>query len=281
MEKVFDSVSFVAALSNELIAGFEKAGKATTPASVGAAREHAVREKLEKILPGQVGIGSGFVFDSYGHTSKQTDIIIYEKGICPVFSIEGTPETTYYPCEGVIAIGEIKSTLDTDGIIDSFSKVESVKKNRRYVKDSINWRKYFSTLVTYGAEEERYSQTDKPFDQIYGFILCQSFGLKDDTILEKFKEETFKRDAYLLPNLIVSLNNGMVMWNDSASKHICYDAHNADSLFLSNRATGCFQFLLSQLNTYIVSGRSTATLPFDKYILDSAFSTFQGTFVNL
>lgn len=135
MEKAFDSVSFVAALSNELIAGFEKAGKATTPATVGAAREHAVREKLEKILPGQVGIGSGFVFDSYGHTSKQTDIIIYEKGICPVFSIEGTPETTYYSCEGVIAIGEIKSTLDTDGIIDSFSKVESVKKNRRYVKD--------------------------------------------------------------------------------------------------------------------------------------------------
>lgn len=281
MEKTFDSVNFVADLSNELIAGFEKAGKATTPATVGAAREHAVREKLEKILPGQVGIGSGFVFDSYFHTSKQTDIIIYEKGICPVFSIEGTPETTYYPCEGVIAIGEIKSTLDTDDIIDSFSKVESVKKNRRYVKDSINWRKYFSTLVAHGAEEERYSQSENPFDQIFGFILCQSFGLKDDTILEKFKEETLKRDACLLPNLIVSLNNGMVMWSDSASKHIYYDAHNADSLFLSNTATGCFQFLLSQLNKCIMRGRSTATLPFDKYILDSALSTFQGTFVNL
>lgn len=281
MEKTFDSGSFVADLSNELIVAFEKAGKATTPATVGAVRERAVRERLEKILPGQVGIGSGFVFDSYGHTSKQTDIIIYEKGICPVFSIEGTPETTYYPCESVIAIGEIKSTLDTDDIIDSFSKVESVKKNRRYVEDSFKWRKYLSTLVAHGAMNECYSQTDKPFDQIYGFILCQSFGLKDDTMLEKCKEEISKRDAYLLPNLIVSLNNGMVLWRNSSSNSICYDAHNADSLFLSDMATGCFQYLLYVLNKCIMSGRSTAKLPFDKYILGSALSTFNGKIFNI
>lgn len=283
MEKTFDSVSFVTDLSNELIAGFEKAGKATTPATVGAVREHAVREKLEKILPGNVGIGSGFVFDSFGHTSKQTDIILYEKGICPVFSIEGTPETTYYPCEGVIAMGEIKSTLDTDDIVDSFSKVESVKKSTRYVQDSIRWRKYFTTFITVGAEEERYSQIDKPFDQIYGFILCHSFGLKNDTILEKLKEETRKRDAHLLPNLIVSLNDGMVLWTESKSMpmRVCYDAHIADSLFLTNTATGCFQSLLSQLNQCVTRGRSTATLPFDKYILDGALSTIQGSCVKL
>lgn len=281
MEKTFDSGSFVADLSNELIVAFEKAGKATTPATVGAVRERAVRERLEKILPGQVGIGSGFVFDSYGHTSKQTDIIIYEKGICPVFSIEGTPETTYYPCESVIAMGEIKSTLDTDDIIDSFSKVESVKKNRRYVEDSSKWRKYLSTLVAHGAKNECYSQSDKPFDQIYGFILCQSFGLKDDTMLEKCKEEILKRDAYLLPNLIVSLNNGMVLWGNSSSSRICFDAHDADSLFLSDMATGGFQYLLYELNKCIMSGRSTAKLPFDKYILGSELSTFNVKIFNI
>ena len=281
MEKSFDSVCFVTDLSTELVKGFEKAGKATTPATIGAVREHAVKEKLEKILPGQVGIGSGFVFDSYGHTSKQTDIIIYEKGICPVFSIEGTPETSYYPCESVIAMGEIKSTLDTKDIVDSFLKVESVKKNTRYVEDPLSWRKYLTSLSMAGTEEQRYCQKDNPFDQIYGFILCHAFGLKEQTIIEKLKEEIGKRETHLLPNLIVSLNNGLVMWSNSESTQVCHDAHNADSLFFTDTANGCFQFLLYQINQYITSGRSTATLPFDKYILDGALLLLDGKYVKL
>ena len=281
MEKSFDSVSFVSDLSQELISGFEKAGKATTPATVGAAREHAVREKLERILPGHVGIGSGFVFDSYGRTSKQTDIVLFEKGICPIFSIEGTPETTYYPCESVIAVGEIKSTLDSDDLVDAFAKIESVKSNVRYVPDSINWRKYLGILAAHGAESERYSQRDKPLDQVFGFILCQSIGLKVETLLTKCKEEAIKRETHLLPNIIVSLNDGIVVWNDSKNSRICIDAHNADSLFMSNSPVSGFQYLLSRLNIFISSGRTSAVLPFNKYILDNSFSSFNGTYVLL
>jgi hypothetical protein len=42
------------------------------------------------------------------------DFIIFEKNLCPVFSINDNPDTTYYSCEGVIAVGEIKSTLNNE-----------------------------------------------------------------------------------------------------------------------------------------------------------------------
>ena len=41
MEANFNSVDFIKDLSEELINGFKKAGKATTPVLVGSAREKA------------------------------------------------------------------------------------------------------------------------------------------------------------------------------------------------------------------------------------------------
>ena len=83
MEASFNSVDCIKELSEEFINGFKKAGKATTPVLVGSAREKEVRNKLELIFPQSVGISTGCVIDSEGNTSKQTDIIVYEKDICP------------------------------------------------------------------------------------------------------------------------------------------------------------------------------------------------------
>ena len=47
-------------------------------------------------------------------------------GIC----IDDNPETTYYPCEGVIAVGEVKNRVGKTEFDDSVKKIESVKKLR-------------------------------------------------------------------------------------------------------------------------------------------------------
>ena len=57
--------------------------------------ESPVRKQLEHHLPTGIAVGSGFVIDSYGATSSQTDLILYERDICPVFSKNDTPGTTY------------------------------------------------------------------------------------------------------------------------------------------------------------------------------------------
>lgn len=269
MELTFNSVEFLNRMSKELVDAFTSAGSATTPATVGAVRENVVREKLGKVLPANISVGSGFVIDSFQHTSKQTDIIIYEKDICPVFSIANTPETTYYPCESVLAIGEVKSNLDSDDIEDAFRKIESVKSCQRFVKDSINWRKYCNTFTTVGAESERFDQGSKWTDQVYGFIICQSLGLKEESFLEKCLLEIRKRDRALLPNIIVSLNDGLAVFIDSVNMHHCIDAHDADMLYFFEKPSICFQFLLSRIHLIMNKGRTSCVLPFDRYIIES------------
>ena len=169
MDKSFSSVEFLKGLAQELVDSFSRAGRATTPSLVGTAREHAVRQKLEAILPPVAGVGSGCVIDSLGSTSKQQDVVLFEKHLCPVFSINQTPDTTYYPCEGVIAVGEVKSGLDRKGLEDAFAKIRSVKQLERFNPDPMSWRKYGSGLAAAGAPSEEYEPSTKVSDQIYGW----------------------------------------------------------------------------------------------------------------
>jgi len=116
------------------------------------------------------------VIDSYGRTSKQMDIILYEKNICPVFSINDTPETTYFPCEGVLAVGEIKSTLNNQELHDIFCKVDSVISLRRHAvpskgvlvpDETISFRHYGSTGAFECTRDEEFNQDKKRIDQIF------------------------------------------------------------------------------------------------------------------
>lgn len=278
MEKHFNSIEYVKGLSEELIDSFKKANKATTPVLVGNAKEKAVRNKLEKIFPQSIGISTGCIIDVNGHTSKQTDIVIYEKDICPVFSINDTPESTYYPCESVIAIGEIKSTLNTNTIDDSFSKIKSVKECIRHSSDNMYWRKYCSRQIIYGSESEIYNQEANAFDQIYGFILCEKIELKIETFTNQCIDLIKNTSAHLLPNIIVSLNDGILVYIDTSCTNnyfIREDKHNADSIYFIEVPSGNFQYLLHELNKFINRGRSSNILPFNKYIIGS--SSLPGT----
>jgi hypothetical protein len=136
VQQSFDAVSYSRDVGQELIAAYETAARATTPGLIGSARELPVRRKLEHLLPVGIGVGSGCVIDSFGGTSKQQDVVLYEKAFCPIFSVNETPETTYYPCEGVIAVGEVKSTVASKELTDIFGKIHSVKMLKRFTRTS-------------------------------------------------------------------------------------------------------------------------------------------------
>ena len=92
MSRRFDPIGHVIQVGRELVLAFEGGGFATTSGQIGSARESPLRRKLRQLLPGGVGIGSGCIIDSYGNTSKQMDVVLYEREICPVFSINEDPE---------------------------------------------------------------------------------------------------------------------------------------------------------------------------------------------
>ena len=97
MDKNFDPFGYVEQVGLDLVQDFEKAERATTPGLVGSAMERSVRKALETLLPYGVSIGSGCVIDSQHHTSRQMDVVIYERDICPVFVSTTTPKPLTTP----------------------------------------------------------------------------------------------------------------------------------------------------------------------------------------
>ena len=128
----FDSFAYVKEVGAALVRDFSKARRfGTTPVLKGNAMEQATRDSLAQLLPRGLAAGSGCIIDSEGRTSRQIDVVIYERAFCPVFCVNNSPETTYYPCEGVLAVGEVKSTVGKSEFDDAVKKMESVKALKR------------------------------------------------------------------------------------------------------------------------------------------------------
>jgi hypothetical protein len=77
----------------------------------GTGREEALRRFLRDHLPKRYGVDSGFVVNSHGMQSNQTDIVIYDALSCPVFSMETDKTRNAFPIEGIYGTIGVKSTL--------------------------------------------------------------------------------------------------------------------------------------------------------------------------
>lgn len=276
MERKFSVSAYLSHLARELINNFSLAGGATTPVLVGSAKEKATRQKLEKLLPPMIGVGTGCIIDSFGGTSKQMDIILYEKEFCPIFSINDTPETTYYPCEGVIAIGEIKSTLNTAELEDIFAKVESVKSLKRFAepeasvlfkgKKIVPFRCFGNAGSFECTEDEEFNQDAKWTDQIFCFALCGELGVQPQTILNKFVELSGDYPKNKLINLMSILNYGLLLHTDIEKLQVRYcNEGQANGISLIPKSDGNFQYLTRTLIDISRISRTPHIKAFSRY----------------
>ena len=280
MEENFDPIAYANLVGQELVLSFDKAGLGTTPGLVGSAKEHPVRTKLEHILPSGIGVGSGCIIDSYENTSRQIDVVLYEKNICPVYSINDTSDTTYYPCEGVVAVGEIKSSLSSDELEDIFLKIESVKRLKRFSTETprpirvgelrFPYRHYGTTgPATHGNPGTDYNQQGNPLDQIFGFALAGKLKLKPQTLCEKFVNHTNEIESILTPNLIVTLDQGILgpatIGKESKEDQINISIQDATGIYHVNKDDENFRFLLSQIYDIYNHGRTVPVSAFGRY----------------
>ena len=283
MNRNFDAVQYAIDVSQELIDNFAAAGHATSSGLVGSAREVPTRRKLENLLPAGIAVGSGCVIDSYGGTSRQMDVVLYEKHLCPVYSINDDSATTYYPCEGVIAVGEIKSRIASADLEDTFTKIASVKALRRFtlpstdaasaqraLQSAVAFRSYGSPNSAVGAPTEGFDQDSKPFDQIFGFSLAGSLVLTPRTLCAKYVELASQTDRILSPNVIVTLDDKQVLTPlrippNRHNPEIAISPQDANAIYCVTRPEGGFQFLLSEIYTVCRQGRTVPTVAFDRY----------------
>jgi len=93
--------------------------------SKGSAREEIVRRFLGDHLPTFLGIGSGEIISVDNRVSKQMDLVIYDASKCP--KIYHSNSVQIFPNEGVYAVVQVKSRLDSEQLESSIDNIASAK----------------------------------------------------------------------------------------------------------------------------------------------------------
>ena len=283
-KKTFDVEGYLRSLGDDLARAFGAARQATTPGQVGSAAETAVLSQLAKLLPRGVGVGSGFVIDTDGTTSRQLDVVLFESDVCPRFSVNNDPGATYYPCEGVIAVGEIKSTLTKKEVEDSFEKIASVKSlRRRFDGDrfDFNGRPAY-TYRHYGQvrrpEIPRLSPNpvsgvlNDPYCdewcEIFGFVLAGRLGTSRGKLSEHIGGLAADRHKGHCPNMILGMSGEFwAPFNLNVDRQLVPGL----SMWSGTHMSGAFNtnplgHLLRYLLLVYRNGKSTGLSVFDTYL---------------
>ena len=268
MNNQFSTQEYIRMLGKELVFEFDKAGITTHPHAVGSGRENSARMKLKNILPAGVGIGSGFVIDSYGNTSQQCDIILYEENFAMKFTVNEDPANTYYNCESVIAVGEVKSVASMTEIKDAVKKLSKVNQLKRYNDDGYNYRKYLSATAirsSLGDEKIVYNSDSDTLKQIFTFLLCQELNTKTASIIKYMKEKCNKECEYI--NKILSTSGAYISFLDTQQDiaRVLPGRIGADSVFNMVDNQYAFNHFVHNLVDFIAHA-TTVPLDYGRYL---------------
>jgi hypothetical protein len=270
----FDPAQFVNRIGRKLVMEFADASEAGTPGLIGSAREHPARVQLVKLLPAYVSIGSGLLIDSYGEQSKQQDIVMFERDFCPVYSINDTPDATYFPIEGVIANGEVKSSVDKEVLFNALDNIRSAKSLRRYaprtddgIHGPLAYFRSFGMANSFAATPRDEFNQDLNFtDQIYSFILCNSFTYSSDSVLKNLVEYQSLNGHECMPNIIISLNDGFIQGVQWDNKSLQFSLLTSDSFSFVPASDRCFAYLVNELRCHIRQARTVPLRALDRYM---------------
>ena len=264
MENNFNQRLYIKYLGEELVSEFSRAGMMTQSGAIGSGREQSARQKLKLILPAGVGIGSGFIIDSYGNTSKQCDIILYEENFALRFNPNNDINNIYYNCESVIAVGEVKSDVTKKELLDSIQKLRIVKSMQRR-DDGRSFRKYFSSQAVdelLGPGTRDYKVKTSPLKQIYTFLLCKDLNLKTTDIFKLLNEEC--KEDWEYPNRIISTSGAYIGYLKD-SKYLQPSKIDSTEMFNLVDNDYTFNYFVNDLISFIIKA-TTVSLNYPAYL---------------
>lgn len=118
----------------KILAGFQQQLQATYDVSStirhkgerGRSREYGVARFLKENLPEAYGVGTGevFSFNTEG-ISPQCDLVVYDRMRTPIFGKDKSVQQI--PIEGVFAIIEVRSIIDTAALEDARTKFAAIR----------------------------------------------------------------------------------------------------------------------------------------------------------
>lgn len=264
-DKNFSAHQFLLNAGQRLVMEFQHASQGTTPTLAGDSREHPARQQLERLLPPAAGVGSGVVIDCAGNVSKQQDVVIYDRTITPVLSVNGNPSATYYPIEGVIAVGEIKTTVGRTELEDAFAKIGSVQRLKRCVGPVPEvFRLYGMSGSLHGAPHEAFDQAGKATDQIFGFLMCKSMSTTPETVIASARELWNRNTSVPGPGAIAAIEQGVIQPLRNGGRVI--SIRDADAVHFDADGPSSFARLVEVLSWVVRNGRTTTIDALDHYL---------------
>lgn len=145
-------------------------------AETGALIERLIRSELEIVLPEKIAVADGFVVDAEGRTSKQMDIILYDKLNTPrIFASDGAQ---IFPVETTYAAGEIKTKLDGTSLRKTFEQCLSYK--------SLARKAYFEKA---GQKQQTLRLFGKEFENWQSVFFCIAVeSVCEETLLLQYRK---------------------------------------------------------------------------------------------
>jgi len=240
----------------------ENLKKLIHPGEFGSYREIACREFLKCILPNQFEIGSGFIMNSFGDTSNQCDLVIYDRDRTPF--IESDNSQRFYPIETVIGIGEIKSDLTMQGLKGALDKLAKTKQIGAGLRPDSTIIRRSSTIISQPIDPVLHPQ-----DGVFTFIICSRF---------KFGIEALTRERQLYnpncklsnrANLVLSLEDGILLHklNERPFPYPVAGNSALDSVFSDKRVSEMEHFYLFSHYLTVLESSATMFYPEMKYYL--------------
>ena len=225
---------------------------------LGLAREEVIRKFLRAYLPKRYEVSSGFVFDSTGDVSQQLDVIITDSTIAPRFETAGG--IRFYPCESVVAVGQIKSQLSSQR--ELWGAIENVRSVSLLDRSAGG----HAVCVNTG---EPIDHTQNHLHRIFTFIFIIDRAISSDTATSVLLEAVQRSHPHEWPNLIFSLKHYLITY--CCDQGICPNTMHArgiSTVKVGDNSEGLLRFYL--LLTQAISTTSVARMSSWEYLHEFA-----------
>ena len=178
----------------------------------GAYREKLVRGFLRAMVPNKLEISQGFLISRNERTSKQTDIVIYDRNNSPL--IEDQLNNRFFPVESVVGIGEVKSIIYSK---EDLKKILKTLAGNKYINRDKN-TDYIVYRENNDPERNYKMLKDKPFS----FLICKKFNFDTSNIENEIENFYGDIDIRLWHNFIFSIEDGFIGFQNPDTKNIAW-----------------------------------------------------------
>lgn len=238
----------------------EKKNKLIHPGEYGEYREELLKRFLNLYIPENYGISSGFIIASNGEISHQSDIIIYDKRKTP--KIQNLESQRFFPIETVLGVGEVKSTINSIGLLNEYLiKLSKIKKLRSFVEDPTPYKR--------GDFKTPYNPKDNFADNIFTFLLCYKLDFELDLRSIDYNDVDFR----LWHNMVLSLKDGLLTYRTDKTKNLYFSfagENKLDFWFLKNDGRELpvpIEIFLSALS-FFVNNNTLLEIHIERYLKD-------------